>query len=356
MQFATMNNTHPWSKRGGPFRLDVPAWLRGVKGRPSLMDNVGDFKQQFANCLGCRPYCDWLEQLTTDTLATGLYQSWCIDGDFWGTGAYFHTTIPVTCTADYHDHLAPDSNYASQKALDRLVAKVRQLHPDYYLNAVRPSMDLGVWALRNFDTCFTLIESGTSESNVAGGDQVRTASRIRTHHHFFPHWLDQAFVFPSYGDPTLQKVPKWPSQKIDYILLSAMSCTPNLFMSLPTKTGMPEADKQEIRKWLDWGRKNSRYLLVRKALPDWPQKGKVDGSAHIIEDSGLVFLFNPSKTALTGAFQLTEECIGLKRDGTIQISQEYPPSPLRQEYQHGQTVRWEVPPETAVILTISQGS
>ncbi len=84
-------------------------------------------------------------------------------------------------------------------------------------------------------------------------------------------------------------------------MLSALSSSPNQLYYLPTKTGIPDKDKAEIRKWLDWGRKNVEYLKVRKDLPDWPAPGKVDGSAHIVGDRGLVFLFNSGKTPLQRA-------------------------------------------------------
>ena len=56
-----------------------------------------------------------------------------------------------------------------------------------------------------------------------------------------------------------------------------------------------------------------------RTLPGWPAAEKIDGSAHIVGDRGLIFLFNPSKTALTGEFDLTDESIGLKAAGNFQI-------------------------------------
>jgi hypothetical protein len=212
-------------------------------------------------------------------------------------------------------------------------------------------MDLGVWANRHVDACFTLIESGTGGSNIAAGDEVRTASRIRVQHHFFPHWMDWSLLFPSYGG---EPYPKWPEGHIDYLMLSAMACSPNLLLYLPTKSGIPETDKAEIRKWLDWGRANVQYLLVRKDLFDWPGKGKVDGSAHIVGNRGLVFLFNPNDRPLSGEFALTEPSIGLVGNGPFQITQEYPASDRTLNMPGGQTIRWQVPPQSAVVLRVQE--
>lgn len=353
-QWPTMNNTHPWRPYGGPFRLDRPEWLRGVNGEALGGANADNFERRQANCVACSPFADWLQRIIIDdALGTNLYDSWCMDGDFWGTGAFFHTTIPVTCLADNHDHLPGDANYACQRMLARLMTEVRRRHPNIYVIMCRPLQDLGVWAQQNVDACFTLVESGTDGSNIVGGDEIRTASRIRVHHQFFPHWLDQSLLFPSYADPNHS--PVWPSAKLDYILISAISSSPNLLMYLPTKTGIPDADKAEIRKWLDWGRQNVAYLKVRKDLPDWPSPGKVDGSAHIIGQRGFVFLFNPSKDTLPGEFVLTEDSIGLVGNGTYRISLQYPAAERVIVAQHGETVEWDVPGETAVILEIQPG-
>ena len=87
-------------------------------------------------------------------------------------------------------------------------------------------------------------------------------------------------------------------------------------------------------------------------LPDWPAAGKIDGSAHLVGDHGLIFLFNPSTKALTGEFDLTDESIGLKSAGNFRIDQEYPAADRKITSAAGETVRWEIPPTTAVVLRI----
>ncbi len=187
-------------------------------------------------------------------------------------------------------------------------------------------------------------------SHVAAGDEIRKWSRVRVQHHFFPHYLDQPLLFPSRANRNAP--PNWSSDKLDYVLLSALSSSPNQLYYLPTKTGIPDKDKAEIRKWLDWGRKNVAYLQVRKDLPDWPATGKVDGSAHIIGDEGIVFLFNPNAAALSGEFALTADSIGLKGEGTFSITPEHPAPGPAQTACAGDTIRWEVPAQTAVVLRI----
>ncbi len=349
MQWPTMNHTHPWSPAGQPFRQDRPDWRRVLA---PLADDDPEifFRGQPANCFAHTPFYAWIEEIMLQALATGYYRAWVMDGDFWGTGAYFITTVPVECLAEAHDHLPGDANFACQRNLDRLIARVRRAHPDIFIGMCRPPMDLGVWSQRNVDACFTLIESGSGSSNIAGGDEIRTVSRIRVQHHFFPHTLDWPLLFPSYCNP--EQLPAWPSAKLDYILLSALSCSPNLCMYLPTKLGIPEEDKAEIRRWLAWGKEHLAYLQVRQDLPDWPAAGKVDGSAHLLGDHGLIFLFNPNADAHAGEFHLSAESIGLHGEGTFSISQAYPASEQHITARAGEAVRWEVPGESAVVLWV----
>lgn len=349
VMWPTMNNTQPWSPLGKPFRPDRPDWLRVPPPGPD--DTPHKHRTKAANCLAHMPFFDWLTSINLDGLATGYYGAWCMDGDFWGTGAYFNTTLPVECQSGAHDHLPGDANYACERALNRLTATVRTQYPNLFICMCRPAMDLGCWSQWGVDACFTLIETGTGTSNLAGGDEIRVASRIRVHHHFFPHYLDWPLLFPSYCDP--QHKPAWPSAKIDYLMLSALSCSPNLLLYLPTQTGIPAEDKAEIRHWLEWGRAHLAYLQVRKDLPTWPAPGKVDGSAHLLGDHGLIFLFNSSEEELTADFALTEEGIGLTGAGVFTITQEYPATAQYAQCEAGETVSWTVPGESAVVLRIA---
>ncbi|MBI5395937.1 MAG: hypothetical protein HZA91_11625 [Verrucomicrobia bacterium] len=350
VMWPSMNNTHHWSGAGRPFRADQPEWLMTPKtldGKPDLI------KRAKANCFANTPFFNWLSRINNNGLTSGYYKAWCMDGSFFGDGGWFTTVIPVDCASDQHDHLPGDSNYACQRALDRLIAGVRQQSPDVFVLLCRPPMDLGVWSLRNADACFTLLESGSPPANVTAGDEIRKWSRVRVHHHFFPHYFDQPLLFQSrYLN---DKRPfNWSGAKLNYILLSALSSSPNQLYYLPTKTGIPDQDKAELRKWLDWGRKNIAYLKVRKDLPDWPAPGKVDGSAHVVGDRGLVFLFNPNDKTLPGEFALTAESIGLKGEGAFSITQEHPTPGRTQTARSGETVRWEVPAQTAVVLRIQK--
>jgi hypothetical protein len=247
VMWPTMNNTHPWSSEGRPFRADCPDWFM----HPARLDDKPDYvKNAKANCLANAPFFNWLVKINLEGLASGYYPGWVMDGSFFGDGGWVDSVIPVDCSSDQHDHLPGDSNYACERALKQLIAQVRDHFPETYIFACRPTEDLGVWSLRNVDGCFTLCEvvkNPSTNFNLVAGDEIREFSRVRVQHDFFPHYLDQPLLFPSRenrNDP-----PNWPLGKLDYILLSGLSSSPNLLFYFPTKSGgvLPE-DKIEIRK------------------------------------------------------------------------------------------------------------
>ncbi len=356
--WPTMGHSAPWGGSGQQFRLDKPEWKMIHKGDELV-------RAKPAACFAYKPFYDWLAKVQLDAMDTGQYGAWCMDGDFYG-GAGFgggrsNSVHPARCHSKLHDHVTPDVDYACQRTLTELAGLMRRRYPDVYMMYCRPPMDLGVWALRHVDASFTVNEwarleglpgMGPQPVNVLLGDKIRHWSRIRVHHHFFPHYLDSPQVFAAPKSMKNWKGIDWQSDHIDYTLLSALSSSPNQTYYLPSQAGIPAEDKRRIKKWLDWGRENIDYLMVRKDLPDWPAVGKVDGSAHICGDRGLVFLFNPNKQAMSGEFALTEESIGLKREGAFAVIQEYPESTRSIETPYSKTVRWEVLGETAVVLRV----
>ncbi|NLG36033.1 MAG: hypothetical protein GX548_11825 [Lentisphaerae bacterium] len=378
MFWASMGNSEPWCEQermGKPFRPDKPEWL---------------MTPYSATCFGYRPSFDWLAKTILDAMEAGQYGAWSIDGDFFGGPGFDGGpgwnggggpngepgepwVHPARCESKLHDHVNPDINCICQRHLTELARILRQRYPDVYTFYSRPTMDLGVWALRHVDACWTINEWAGLEGipgmepqpkNVLLGDKIRHWSRMRVHQHFFPHYLDSSLVFDApksmlgldsavvFDAPQSMPNRDWTSEKIDYIMLSALSSSPNQIFYLPSQAGIPAADKREIKKWLDWGRANLPYIMVRKDLPDWPAPGKVDGSAHIVGRQGLVFLFNPNKDSLPGEFSLSEESIGLKGDGAFRVSQSYPTAERTATARYGETIRWDVPGQTAVILDI----
>jgi hypothetical protein len=357
--WPTMNNTDPWWEgKGEPFRPDRRDWLMSPEGQDLsyTLPTGRTFKASVkGNCIANESFFNWLMGIHLDGMRTGYFAAWGMDGDLFGGGGL---VLPVNCPSDQHDHLPGDSNYASERALNRMMAKILREYPETYMSVARPPMDLGIWSNRFADTVFTIDEFGSVEPlpglsgqplNVIMGDKIRTWSRIRVQRHFFPHYLDWPLVF---APPRSMGGPEWASDKIDYVMLSALSCSPKQLYYLPTKAGIPARDKAEILKWLDWGRENSRYLQVRKDLAEWPGVEKVDGSAHIIGDRGLIFLFNPNATALVGRFRLDTDTLGLSAGTRFEIGQSYPVADAKQQRNFGEESVWQVPNQGVTVLSV----
>lgn len=364
--WPTMTNTDPWWKgMGKPFRSDRPDWVMfpgGKTVRGAFATGLKISEHVEGNCIANEPFWQWLMGIQQDGMKTGYFDGWVMDGDFFGGGG---VVVPVDCPSSGHDHLPGDSNYACERSLDKMVARIREDYPDTLIGPMcRPAMDLGIWSNRNADSIFTLDEMAeveplpglnSSPVNVMYGDKIRKWSRIRVHYNFTPHYMDapQVFVAPRSMAVDLKlKQMDWPSAKIDYVMLSGLSSAPTLLFYLPTKAGIPARDKAEIRRWMEWGEKNIRYLQVRKDLPQWPEAGKVDGSAHIIKDRGLVCLFNPNPHPLETRFRLDKESIGLTEGTRFDVSQSYPSGGKARRFHLGQEVAWEVPAETSLVLDI----
>jgi hypothetical protein len=340
--WSSMNVSDPtYLHKQVPYRADRPDWL---------------MPPHHANNIGYKPFFDWWLKLNLDTMDAGNYAGWAMDGDFFGTGGY---TKRVDCPLTTQDHIRGDVTYLCERNLLEAARALRERDPNTYIFHCRPAMDLGVWSLRYSDTSFTIDEHaretglpgmGPQPTNVLLGDKIRAWARVRLHHHFFPHVMDSPQLF-GYPKSLWPEAKPWMSDRLDYILISALSCAPSQTFYLPCATGIPAADQKQIKKWLDWGRENIDYMWVRKDLPDWPAVGKVDGSAHIIADRGYVFLFNPNSTPLDASFNL-DDSIGLTEGQKYRVSQYYPPRGKSRNNLRDQSVTWTLPPQTACILKI----
>lgn len=242
-----MNNTHPWwPGHGRPFLLDKPDWLlyperRAITGQ--MLSGRRIKEDVWGNCIGNGPYAAWIRKQILAGLSTHDFDGWVMDGDFFGGGGIVR---PVDCPSAGHDHLAGDATYASDLALSRLIADVRKAAPDTYTFMCRPRQDEGVFLQRNVDAVFTIDEFGEAEPlpglqaqprNMILGDKIRKWSRVRVHQDFFPHYIDQPQVFSGPKGMRDQFSRDWSSEAIDYVMLSAMSSSPNQLYYLLHSTG-----------------------------------------------------------------------------------------------------------------------
>ncbi len=115
-----------------------------------------------------------------------------------------------------------------------------------------------------------------------------------------------------------------------YSLLSSIGTAPfhHVINFIPARdTGefaaLSEDDKAWFRKWLDWTDENARFLHALRPIIGPPAAGRVDGTAAIVEDRGIVFLFNPNPGSREARFKL-DASIGLVKGGKLMIKELYP--------------------------------
>ncbi len=122
----------------------------------------------------------------------------------------------------------------------------------------------------------------------------------------------------------------WDALGWKYSLLSSIGTAPfhHVVNFIPARdpqefAALSEDDKAWFRKWLDWTDENARYLHALRPIIGPPMAGRVDGTAAIVEDRGIVFLFNPNPGPKEARFKL-DSTIGLVKSGTFMIKELYP--------------------------------
>jgi len=115
-----------------------------------------------------------------------------------------------------------------------------------------------------------------------------------------------------------------------YSLLSSIGTAPfhHVINFIPARdteefAALSEEDKAWFRKWLDWTDENARYLHALRPIIGPPMAGRVDGTAAIVEDRGLLFLFNPNPGPKEARFKL-DATIGLVKGDKLMIKELYP--------------------------------
>ena len=115
-----------------------------------------------------------------------------------------------------------------------------------------------------------------------------------------------------------------------YSLLSSIGTAPfhHVVNFIPARdtaefAALGEEDKAWFRKWLDWADENARYLHALRPIIGPPMAGRVDGTAAIVEDRGLLFLFNPNPGRKEARFRL-DATIGLAKGDRFMLKELYP--------------------------------
>jgi hypothetical protein len=211
---------------------------------------------------------------------------------------------PMPCYATNHGHKPGQNFYQDYKNGQYIMSELRRRNPGIFLEVYWGLKRTYPYGLAALNGCENLYESN-------GHQDDRMQSWYNQNYRFLPNYVNFAQI-RGYNDQELRKE-----------ILSGISLSSHLQIGVGVKLLDKPANQQFFRKWTGWAGANYRFLNVKKDLFGQPWAVPLDGSAHIIEDRGYLFLFNECANDQIGSIPLNE-WIGLTRGDIFDLQQIYP--------------------------------
>ena len=291
-----------------------PEWLaRREDGEPYLYFGTP------VSCPACRDYSERHFQMLCGVFEAYRPRIWSFDGRWMGYREvdYGETIGEQPCWAANHGHLPGKSRYMEWKAIEAFKHRLKERFPGTALEHYYGVKRGGTWALKYASSDENVFETSCADDN-----------RFQTWHNevdrFRPTYLHFATIFGGEHD-------------MEYAMISAISTSEygqiaNAYDDLRDDPAAVEI----FRKWHAWADANHRYLLDRESLFGCPGDVPVDGSAHILDGEGWIFLFNTVDFDDTARLVLSEipgldgcgyearviyprPCVLRARDGVIEV-------------------------------------
>jgi len=142
-----------------------------------------------------------------------------------------------------------------------------------------------------------------------------------------------------------------------YSILSALQASTHGQLSeFQTLTNDGEADQvfKDLRYWKDWANMHMEYLEDRVDLFGQPcRKDGIDGSAHIIENRGYLFVFNPCPGKEKWGSIPLDELIGIETNSRFSLDEISSGIPKRiGVYRKGDSFSFPVPAKSALLIEL----
>lgn len=278
-----------------------------IDGNPLFrtMVRARDGKPTPVNCLASAGFKNWFVDLQSSTV-TNLDLFWWgwddinsgVPGrDTWQYGA-------IECFAEDHDHLPGDARYAQWRAAMEVIALLRERHPQLWLQCYWGLKRGGPFSLRFFDT-----HENYYEYFVPGDDPFRDGH----------NWVDRELAWPSCNDMRLQYwynynerfLPPYltyapVANRIEELIAAIAAGGAIIIYEFISDENIPL-----FKRWIEFAYQNADLLqFTYQGLYGPPRRGGVDGWAHVGENGGFLFLFNPNKTTKSIEIPLSND-IGL---------------------------------------------
>ena len=241
------------------------------------------------SCPACREYMD--RHLETLSAVFEKYHPrlWPFDGRWMGFREIDcgETVGEQPCFAKDHGHAPGRSRYAEWKNIEDFKRRLKERFPGVVLEHYYGMKRGGTWSLKYCNSDENVFECSSADDN-----------RFQTWHNeidrFRPTYMNYAPIFGKEHD-------------LEYSMISAISTSEYAQLASAYYDLKESGEKLAIfKKWRAWAGENYRYLLDREDLFGCPGDCAIDGSAHILDGEGWVFLFNTVDFDDTARLVLTE--------------------------------------------------
>jgi len=312
------------------YRKDRPEW--GVQ-RSESSD-----KLTVARCHANDEYEDWFYRLQCSAIDTYSLKSWSWD--------HCWVRKPMVCYSDKHGHEPGNCEFQQYRNITGVVQKLRKRYPTLYLEVYWGLKEAGPWSMRglnSFENCY--------ENNSPAPPGFTAADDLR-----FQHWYNHNYRFtPTYMNISHVNFGLEKNGHL-YSLLSCISASTHTSVTDWVKFETDaEADKifAPMRKWKKWATAHMDYLRDRVDLFGQPcRKGGIDGTAHMIKDTGYLFLFNPSGDTQWGSIPLTP-MIGLAKGTRYSFDDITADTPKRMAVcARGGSFVFSIAPKSAMLVEV----
>jgi hypothetical protein len=325
--------------------------------RADLKILTKDGKRLTSNCFANKWYTDWyLEQIDRALSENDELVMWGWD---WG---WLDRTLSANfaeyglcykfpgCWDRSHGHASGNCGYQAYRNVKRFLAELKKRHPDKMLRVCWGVKSCGPWLMRVFDEAEMLSENILyyTPEGMSLADENRFQAWFTQNYKFIPNYKNMSEVHP-----------RCDSRGMEYSLLSAISISDHTqFGELPfmyENKQKEESDQRFWRKWRRWADEHFNYLRVKRDLFGHPFRSDcIDGSAHIINDNGFIFIFNPTEKDIIAEIPLNE-WIGLIKGDSFIIKEIYPGEEIIGTLKIGESVSVVSPSGKAVVLAIEPG-
>jgi hypothetical protein len=277
-----------------------------------------DGKQTKWNCYANAPFVQWHRQALDDAISR-------FDLTWWQWDEGWADVNDGQCYATNHGHLPGDVSYQTYRNIQATTEYLKQRHPRLYLAGISVFQHDVPWILRTVD------------ESVTFGDP----------------WYAHNYLFLPPGKSYIgDLLPQ--TEHFEYSLLHHLSLADHFYLGQPLWYADGQRTKQAQafwKTWLSWADVHIDYLRVRQDLFGQPSGKTLEGSAHILEDKGFLFLFNPTTKSRSGTIPLSP-AIALSATERYQVHELYP---VRRAYGvYSKDLAATVPPNKALVLEIER--